>query len=599
MNLFVQPPRIDPADYLPAAEAQKCAAVRLTSPPQQWDDEILQTLIREHPFIPPERVIVNFRQKDDVNGTALGNISLSGSPRVSIPVIIKNRELSPFDVFIVRSSADTDVDQGAGDFNEDEVRPLNEENFTQALDAGDIGEPVPDLETQDVGYSEDGSALRLPFHGRTVLASYMGASPEKRAEAVQLIAGNREVQAGFLLNGHDEVVISWLEAPNPQKLAQQKLAGTEVNRSLAITLQGRPVQIATADFNGAQVFVDDGSAKMAAAIDCIDLASPERGTQRLLLFADGTYCNAPEKVAALVQEDVSEETVLASVAEKVATVQAFARGATVMFQADGVFTRPATIQAIMANEQTKSARLTMADDLGRNYFVTVDPRVKQASRGDDGHWVIPMGQKILELNNAAAERPMALEKVAEYFQRRLPDSLQHADGQFQLTIRGDAFGGVQMDEAKVAHVLNSWVLNGSSLIEQAKRDGFVRFQSEIPTQVDGLVKLANRFHALPGLGAKVVAEVGIPLDKAIKLAAVIGDPEGVDAILGAGFLTEDNVAEFTNLTDLFEEVIGKLSRLLLAIRMGFPGDENATVVAMKSLQRVVDYLHTAIQEITQ
>jgi hypothetical protein len=46
-----------------------------------------------------------------------------------------------------------------------------------------------------------------------------------------------------------------------------------------------------------------------------------------------------------------------------------------------------------------------------------------------------------------------------------------------------------------------------------------------------------------------------------------------------------------------EDVVGKLARLLLAIRLGFPGDEVSTAVAMKSLQRVVEYLRSATQEV--
>jgi hypothetical protein len=96
---------------------------------------------------------------------------------------------------------------------------------------------------------------------------------------------------------------------------------------------------------------------------------------------------------------------------------------------------------------------------------------------------------------------------------------------------------------------------------------------------------------------KAAAEISIPLEKAVKLAAAIGDDDGVDAVLGAGFLTEDNLAEFVGLSGQFEECVSKLARLLLAVRMGFPGDESATVVAMKALARVADRLQSATQEV--
>jgi len=52
-----------------------------------------------------------------------------------------------------------------------------------------------------------------------------------------------------------------------------------------------------------------------------------------------------------------------------------------------------------------------------------------------------------------------------------------------------------------------------------------------------------------------------------------------------------------SMSDQLEEVVGKLARLLLAIRMGFPGDESATVVAMKALQRVKERLEAAMTEV--
>jgi hypothetical protein len=87
------------------------------------------------------------------------------------------------------------------------------------------------------------------------------------------------------------------------------------------------------------------------------------------------------------------------------------------------------------------------------------------------------------------------------------------------------------------------------------------------------------------------------MDKAIKLAATIGDPQCADAILGTGFLTPDNLAEFASLHAEFDDSVQKLARLLLAIRMGFPGDAGATAVAMKSLQRVSEDLESAMQEV--
>ena len=95
-----------------------------------------------------------------------------------------------------------------------------------------------------------------------------------------------------------------------------------------------------------------------------------------------------------------------------------------------------------------------------------------------------------------------------------------------------------------------------------------------------------------------IDRVGLPIEKAAKLASALSDPEGADAVLATGFLTEDNLAEFSSLSEEFQETVSKLARLLLLIRLGYPeGDESATLVAMKALQRVSESLEGLAQPV--
>jgi hypothetical protein len=232
--------------------------------------------------------------------------------------------------------------------------------------------------------------------------------------------------------------------------------------------------------------------------------------------------------------------------------------------------------------------------MGNGYNVTLDRRVKTA-QNVDGSWILPMASKVFQLAGPSAEAPMASAKVAEWFDRRLPDCLTAADGQFSLTVRGQPVGGI-VGEAAMASKLAKLISNGSELIAQAKTAGHVRFDSAIPATLEGLTKQAEQIMSLPGLASAAIADIRMPMDKALKLAAAIGDPEGADMVLGTGFLTEDNLSEFVALSAQLGDVVSKLARLLLAIRLGMPGDESATVVAMKALQRVRERLETAMTE---
>ena len=607
MSLFITPPTIDPKEYLTETEARKVAGIKLTSSPSFWDDEIVQNLLRDHPYIPPQRVVVNFKRKDEAQGAAFGYIGIIGAPHVSIPVVIKNRELSPLDIIIVRNNQqgqNEQVQQGSGDMTDDKVMPLNEDTFTQALDAGDIGENVPEFQVRGTGYTEDGSSLRLPFRGRTVLASFMGVSEDQKKKLGEILSRDQQICAGFLHNLTSDKINSWLEAPLPKNLIQTKLAAAPVKRSSAVMVIDAPEEAKTADFTAAEVFVGNGETKVAATFDAVDLTRPISGLSKFLVFEDGTYCPAPEKVA-VVKTERTEVDLVNTVLQKCAAM-ALHRGSTVSFILENDwFSVPAKVASIQADEHLGTITVKMLNGMSQPYLVMLAPFVKEAMFDDKtATWVLPISSKVLEFSEYAEARPMAPEKVAEWFQKRLPDQLVCGGGQFTLSIGGETFGSPQCSEQKIAEILDMWFDNGSMLIQAVKTAAAtsvtgswsVRFDSNLSDKAKEVVKLASEYYAYPELARSVIKDIAIPLESAVKLAATIGDPAGADAILSAGFLSEDNLAEFVSLADQFQDTVGKLARLLLAIRMGFPGDESATTVAMKSLQRVADRLQSAVQE---
>lgn len=619
--MFIEPPQIDAWDYLPEAEARKTAGVKLTSPPSYWGDEITQTLLRDHPYIPAERVVVNFKKRDDAGGNALGFIGITGAPRASIPVIVVNRELKPLDVLVVRSDGNQDSEESVGDLQDDRVLPLNEDTFNQTMDIGEIGTPVHPMDIKSTHWSEDGSALRLPFRGRTVVASVMGVSEVQKVAFAKLLQ-DKEILAGFASRGTGDdqawlegygiktagipcptivdIVNAWLAAPEPGDMIRSKMASAPVSRAEVLSAAEMPLEVSTRDFLAAEVCCDRGEFKTAAAFDAIDLTNPISGVGRWLIFEDGSYCRAPEKVATASEPD--QDALCQSVMEKLAT-RSLQRGAVLSFVVpEGEQTHltvPAKLASLASNEANGSVLLTMADPLGRTFPVTLTRGVKVAMLDEStGAWVMPIHTEVLQLNGDIETMPLACDKVASLMRQSLPDAIIGAEGQYSLVIGGEVFAGAsQVDESKIASILDSWYSNGAELLEMVKEAGFVRFTSNLREVQEEVTKQASVYTDYPAVAKAVLTDVALPLDKAVKLAAAIGDPEGADALLGAGFLTEDNLAEFVGLSGQFEETIGRLARLLLAIRLGFPGDESATVVAMKSLQRVTERLRASSQEV--
>jgi hypothetical protein len=621
MALYLSPPTINPREYLSDAEATKVAAIRLTSPPGYWDDEIRQTLMREHPYVPSDRVMVNFTQRDDASGTAIGYISISGSPTVSIPVIIKNRELSPLDVMIVRSPtthADPGQDQqGSGDMEDDRVIPLDEDTFTQAMDAGQVGDVIPQHQITGAAYTEDASALRLPFRGRTVmsslqvgkrclpsLAAILGATEQQKEAFGNILGSSQETTAGYLINQSSLVVNEWLSAPAPANSPFVKIAGVEIDRGAATVVRDIPVEIKTAEFLAADVFLDNEETKVAVALDAFSLAHPDKGLQRWLIFEDGTYCSAPEKIAGVQLTGDAETKAVTDMMAKAenATLKI---GQTLIFSFDDVIAAPVKLANVRSRIDQGIVELTLNDGLD-NFKAILDRRIKHATyEGNTETWIFPADVRLLIIDGHATLLPLEPAKVASAIERSLTDQIICNRGQFSLVVRGETFGASQVSEEKIAAQLDTFLTNGSELIAMVKEAanashdgvGLVRFGSNIPDVVQRVVKQAEAFSELPMVLKENLGGFSMDFNLAVKLAAAIGDPDGVDAVLGAGFLSQDNLAEFINLSDQFHETVGKLARLLLAIRMGFPGDETATVVAMKSLSRVAERLESAGQEV--
>jgi len=585
--LFVPPPRIDPAELLPIAEQRKHADARLSSAPGGWPDEIVQNLLREHPYIPPERVAVNFRQKDDAKGYAIGFISITGAPQLSIPVIITQQMLKPLDILVLRKDSGGTAEQAVGNFSDDKVMPLTESTFNDALDLGPIGDPVNPAEIRGSGWTEDGSGLRLPYRGRTVVAHVIGATEAKKAELDAVLRADKSIVSGFAINC-PEILEEWLKAPAPGDALRVKMASQTIAPISVETIADAPIEKPLESVLGAVVWMEPGITKAAALCKCISLSNPLLDSL-YLLFDDGSFCPAPTKVA-VVDGGQSENDLVGRVYQKISSRQ-FAEGDWVSFYVNEAFTEPAKIASLSISSQYINLRLV--DALGIGHPASFGKTVKVAVMGDNGGWVMPLDTPVLRFNSTESV-PMDPGKVASVLGHLLPNRLAMAEGQFVLQLEdGRTLGVEAVSETKCAELLRPWFTNADLLIEAAKTasTGGVRFKSNLVDVMRELEAKTATYQGLSKVAKPFLDAVCVPMAQAAKLAAAMSDPEGADAVLSTGFLTEDNLAEFAGLSECFDGVISKLARLLLLIRMGYPeGDESATLVAMKSLQRVMESL---------
>jgi hypothetical protein len=588
--LFIDPPVIDPAEFFPTEEARKCADMRLQSPPGMWQDEILDSVMRDHPFLPLDRLVLTFREKDDARGAALGYISVSGAPRVTIPVIVAGRRLKPMDVMIIRGG-DTELQQGTGDMTDDKVQPLTRTNFSKALDQGSPGTLVQDHELAGSQIANDGSGLRLPFRGRTVLAHVLGATETQKTALATAIALDPRTAAGLALTSQD-ITDAWLAAPDPTGRFAAKLAGvTHVPLAQAQVIQDLP-KVAAADFLACPVYRADGTLVDALAFDAFDLIQPTQKLAKYLVYADGSY--APVNGSVVLGELPEPEQQAQKAATIVQTLgcRALSRGDTIVLGLGEACTAPAKLAAMHLEGDTDTIILTLTDGL-RSAEVTVSPAVKTAILGPDG-WVIPRSSTILKLADYATDsgRPMEPQKVGSLVRALAPHRILCKDGQFSAELADDVKLAM-VDRAACEAAMGAWLVGADELLDLAQQQGEVRFAANLQATKSALLGAHNWVLQAPKKVAEFLESCRLPLDKAVKLAAALPTSESADAVLGTSFVNEDNMTEFAGLGDEFEDIVGKLARLLLFIRMGEPaGDEAAVMVAMKSLQRVIDSLQS-------
>lgn len=118
-----------------------------------------------------------------------------------------------------------------------------------------------------------------------------------------------------------------------------------------------------------------------------------------------------------------------------------------------------------------------------------------------------------------------------------------------------------------------------------------RGQYEMWFQARPVTPFRDKYASAKALAADRLAKLPDLRMNLFKEAAPINDPAAVDKILSLNFLNSENISIFASYAPEFEQVIRKLSELLLAARMGLDAVEHGAVQkAIVHLDKVVDGL---------
>jgi hypothetical protein len=81
-------------------EFEKVSYKRVGDNPSDWTADVMESFYNQFPFFVNSKIALNFTQKDESRGYAIGQITVEEGPGLTIPIIIKDKELYPFDVAI-------------------------------------------------------------------------------------------------------------------------------------------------------------------------------------------------------------------------------------------------------------------------------------------------------------------------------------------------------------------------------------------------------------------------------------------------------------------------------------------------------------------
>jgi hypothetical protein len=140
------------------------------------------------------------------------------------------------------------------------------------------------------------------------------------------------------------------------------------------------------------------------------------------------------------------------------------------------------------------------------------------------------------------------------------------------------------------------------IMQEAEKTGqaFFTFKSEGVTKVAEiekraeLIKLAKRYQVGPNRLVQAAAHIR-PCERFefFKIAVEVGEEEAkntVDTILGLNFVNDENLYKFVEKTDVLENALDTLSKLLLASRLGLDIEQAPLRTSMFSMDEVVRQL---------
>jgi hypothetical protein len=647
----------------PTLKLEKVAYdTRLDEDPEEWPVVVIRESYKQLPFLKSFETEVEFDKVDPARGYAVGKLivwparmekaaAAEGKQLVSVPVIIRDREMAPLDVFSHNKmmqpmnqdkvamilfrpqtiAGPAPMDQFLGTNLYGQLIPPNTDHQYNAGTLHKHGAVAGSLwdAVQKVLCDADIDTLAEKLASDAALKSAYATTPVLRAALVDLsnVYGTEktaaERRASRLASLKPTVVQvqekgkSYLvKTANHHCFApqQQLVSRFEVQRLLSEKAYERLINDGSVTYTTEVESVEQPVEKTAQVVDCcgvFEVRAGSKAVEGIVIPRVVDFDGHPLDLQVFAGADTH------SLQEKVAGV--FVRDARVESDAPsglGVFVYQEGTQAFATEPVKITGRVKVAHDTGSTQQLV---GVRMATGTPLRVTVVPGLQKISMIGNEVA-LPETFRFVAlrgkqagvmadpadvQTFQtsKTASDSSVEvvSDGSF-FSLRGDnarVFPDQAMSAAEAAFALCTLGLSGEQaqgLMKTARARGSAvvpRTRRVIPEEI----RVAEALEKVAGEVAPVVA---VDLTKELALltspraevlwkhASVTLSRETADAILSLGFVTPENASLYVNYLPELEKVANRLAELLIASRLGMDDiREAAAKNAMTQVDAVV------------
>lgn len=565
-------------------DVEKTAMHKLNRDPAKWDQEIMSFLHEQNPYLQDFDIRIHMNKTDPEAGMGVGQIVIND--KIAIPIIIENSRLFPLDLF----------------WHEDGLHPMTKPALLGAVQTTTIGKAIEPGQGEISDVSLYG-AVRPPFSGKYSFADSLMFTEDDLNEALSVMGPEALDYALRTNETFKEALADYtLAVKNPEEM--KKVAERE-----CISIDDfEMIGYQEVEDPGVYTVVVDGFRKTAAFVFDMVIDWDEN-----LIEGKKTILDLEESRGISLQESLGGIPLsLHEGFDKIAMAEQPRSGDIGFYwfvkEGHAIATLPVKVEYTGSGDDfipfTKVSMIGL-EEQQRTIYQAED--YSGFSKIGDNIFMSPEWRWIrcgAQCKVADAETANKLDWPDNTIEVRNEGSIFYLDG---LDIDGiskagegrkgfeDALAAI-LDRERVAQIMKTAEERSSVFFTYSREN--VTKTAEIEKQAD-LIKAAKRHgYDFSGGGPNDwvhQAAFIVPCERYefFKFAAEIDKEKAkstIDSVLSLNFVTSENIYKFVEKTDVLEDALDTLAKLLLAARLGLDIEQAPLRTAMFAMDEVVRQL---------